>query len=71
MKIIDEWELVLKKAWSARLMIVAAILSGAEVIVPLFSDALPRGVFAVLSMVTVSGAFIARFVAQENLRGDD
>lgn len=71
MKLIDEWDQVLKKAWSARLMILAAVLSGAEVIVPLFSDVMPRGVFAVLSMVTVAGAFIARFVVQENLHGDE
>lgn len=67
MKLIPDWHEVLRKAWSARLMIVAAIMSGAEMVVPLFPDAMPRGVFVALSFCAVSGAFVARFVAQKGL----
>jgi hypothetical protein len=48
-------------------MILAGLLSGAEVILPLFLDAFPRHVFAILSMITITGAFVARLVAQKGL----
>lgn len=67
MKLIDNWRDVLRKAWSMRLMFLAAILSGVEVVLPFISEALPRGLFAVLSFLTVAGAFVARLVAQKGL----
>jgi hypothetical protein len=33
----------------------------------LFTDTMPRNVFAVLSMLAVSGAFVARIVAQKDV----
>ena len=48
-------------------MAFAGLLSGAEVALPFFNDLMPRGVFALLSAVTVCGAFIARLVAQKGL----
>ncbi len=71
MKLIEDWHFVMRRAWSARLMIIAALLSGAETVVPLFFDAMPRGPFALLSFITVIAAFIARFVAQRNMSGDE
>ena len=68
--LIPNWRKVLRKAWSVRLMILTALLNGAEIVLPLFSDKFPRGVFAALSFVVVAGAFVARFVAQKELSGD-
>lgn len=67
MKLIHNWRDILRKAWSMRLMLLAAILSGVEVALPFFSDALPRGTFAALSAVTVALAFVARLIAQRGL----
>lgn len=67
MKLISNWRDVLRKAWSLRLMVLAALLSGAEIVLPLFSEALPRGLFSLLSFLTVAGAFVARFIAQKGL----
>ena len=64
MKLYDDWRLILRKAWSVRLGVLAGLFSGAEVILPLFNDAIPRALFAVLSFVAVGGAVIARLVAQ-------
>jgi hypothetical protein len=64
------WRDILKKAWSIRLMILAGLLSGVEVVLPLFMHDLPRGLFAVLSMVTISAAFITRLMAQRNMNDD-
>ena len=65
--LVENWLTVLKKAWSMRLMVLAAILSGVEVVLPFFSEALPRGLFAVLSFLAVAGAFVARILAQKGL----
>lgn len=67
MKLVWNWREVLRKAWSVRLMILAAVLSGVEVALPFFGDSLPRGVFALLSMLVVGGAFVARLMAQKGL----
>ena len=67
MKLLENWADIIKKAWSMRLMVLAALLSGVEIVLPLFSEALPRGLFAVLSFFAVAGAFVARLVAQKGL----
>ena len=71
MKLIDNASKVLRQAWSVRLGIVAGLFSGAEVIVPLFADAMPRALFAVLSFLTVVAAVLARFVAQPKMHDGD
>ena len=43
--LLDDWRRVARRAWSIRLSIVAALFTAAEVVVPLFGDVLPRGVF--------------------------
>lgn len=64
MRLSEDWQAIIKEAWSIRLGALAAMLSGAEVVVPLFSDSIPRGWFSVLSFVTVFAAMIARLIAQ-------
>ena len=50
------------------LAIFAGMASGAEAILPLFEQAIPRGVFALVSFVAVTAAAILRWLA---LRGGD
>ena len=65
MKLIDDWKKILKKAWSIRLLVIAGLLSGVEIILPLLVDSFPKGVFAALSFVFTAAAFVARIVAQK------
>lgn len=67
MRLIRDWQRVLRYGWSLRLILLAALLSGAEVILPLFSDVIPRNLFALLSMFVTVGAFIARLTAQPKM----
>lgn len=62
-----EWRGVLRRAWSIRLMILAGLLSGLEVALPMVRDFLPihPGVFSGLSFFTVGGAFVARLLVQK------
>lgn len=73
MKLDRKWKKILKHAWSARLMVIAALLSGVEVALPLIGGLLPipTGIFAALSGLTVAAAFVARFVAQKSISGED
>jgi len=73
MRLVAHWRRVLRRAWSVRLMILAGVLSGAEIALPLLDGVLPldRGVFAALSFLATVGAFVARFVAQPTIGDDD
>lgn len=67
MQLYSNWKEILTKAWSIRFMVLAGLLSGIEVILPLFNDSLPKTLFAALSLVFVTAAFVARIVAQRDL----
>lgn len=71
--LVQNWRQVLKRAWSVRLMIIAAILSGLEVALPLIDGVveIPPGVFAALSGLTVAGAFTARLLVQKGVSNAD
>ena len=65
--LLDDWRKIARRAWSIRLSIVAGIFTAAEVVVPLFGDMLPRGVFVLLALVASIGATVARIVAQPEM----
>jgi hypothetical protein len=66
MRLIDDWKWVITRAWSARLMLVAAGLSGCEALMSVFADnpPIPRTAFAVLFCIITAAAFVARIIAQ-------
>jgi hypothetical protein len=66
--LLADWRKVARRAWSIRLSIVAAVFTAAEVVVPLFGDTLPRGLFVTLAFVASIGATVARLVAQPEMR---
>ena len=47
-----------------RLLYLAGLLDALEVVLPLFSDAVPRGLFVSLNLLVIPGAMVARVVAQ-------
>ena len=67
MKLYDNWKLIVKKAWSVRLMVIAFFLTMTEAMLPFFSNAVPSRLFAILSGLAVAGAFVARIVAQRDV----
>jgi hypothetical protein len=73
MSLIPEWKRVLKRAWSMRLMAVAGLLSGGEVVIQTYGAEwlpIPQWARASLIMGVIGGAFVARIVAQRGI-GDD
>lgn len=67
MKLYENWAMIVKKAWSVRLMVLAFVLTMAEAMLPFFATDVPSRLFAVLSGLAVAGAFAARLVAQRDL----
>lgn len=69
--LVKNWRAVLRRAWSIKLIILAGILSGAEIALPLIQDLLPipRGVFAGLSFLATAAGLVARLVAQQSVSG--
>ena len=67
MRVKDDWRNVVRKAWSVRFMVLAFLLTMAEVMLPFFSDAVPPRTFALLSGLAVAGAFVSRLIAQKDL----
>lgn len=69
MQLDPHWRDILRRAWSVRLMLLAGLLSAAEAVLPFFSDALDRRLFAALLAGLTFAALIARLVAQRGLDG--
>jgi hypothetical protein len=75
MKFVDDWQHILRKAWSIRFILLAGFFSGLEACVQIVSifyvDALPawlpRGAFAILAFVASNGAFVTRLLAQRDI----
>lgn len=67
MKLDPRWKLILKRAWSIRLMVLAGVFSGLEVILPIFYSDIPPHMFALLSFLVVCAAFVSRLLAQKGL----
>lgn len=73
MRLIDDFGRVFPRLWSVRLAILAGLLSGLEVILPLFPELLPRGWFAIASFVVTMASIVARAIAQPGIhrKGDE
>lgn len=67
MRLIDDFGRVFTKLWSVRLAILAGLLSGVEVILPLFQADFPRGWFAIASFVVTMASIVARAIAQPKI----
>jgi hypothetical protein len=66
--LVPNWRAVLRRAWSIRLLLLAGLLSGAEVALPLIgAEAIPPRLFAGLSAIIVAAAFVARLLAQKGI----
>jgi hypothetical protein len=58
---------IVSHAWSFRFLVLAAVLTGTEALLPLFTEhpPLPRRLFAVVVFLIVSLAMVARIVVQQ------
>lgn len=70
MTLIEDWDKVLKKAWSVKFSVLAAVLGGCEVGVSLVQpEGIPNGIFASIAAGVSLAAGIARLIAQKEVSG--
>jgi hypothetical protein len=68
MRLIDDWEMVLTKAWSVKFNIAAALFGAGEIVVQVWQPASIRpGVFAGIAAFVSIAATAARVMAQKEL----
>lgn len=69
MRLGENWQRTVKRAWSIRLMMVAGALTGAEAVLPIVGYKLPLSDWqlAVVTFLVVAAAFVARLVAQRGI----
>jgi len=65
-RLIPEWRRVLNKALSVKFALAAGVLGAAEVVLPLFSDVIPRGLFASLSAIVAMLTPLVRVMKQRD-----
>lgn len=71
-----DWNFIVRKAWSIRLIALAAILTFAEVAINVcvaygVQTPIRNGIFALLAGVVACAAFAARLIAQKEFRVDE
>jgi hypothetical protein len=65
--LLPDWKRIAKKAWSFRLMAVAAFFAGCEAILPFVDDVLAPRPMAFVAFIVVVGAMLTRLLTQRNL----
>lgn len=67
MTIIDDWKRIAARAWSIRLALLSAMLSGIETALPYIAPMKQSGWFAAMSGLVALAAAASRIVAQPRL----
>ena len=69
MQLYENWTLIARKSWAVRFSLLAALLSGLEVVCSVFTDSPPidRTTFAAVAFVITIAAAVARLVAQKDI----
>lgn len=70
MQLITGWQQILKKAWSVKLIAIAGILSGLELLLPMYGPDLPRQWYAIATLLITALALVARLVAQKEFNNE-
>lgn len=68
MKLLADWKIILKKAWSIRLWALSAVFETLGMVLPVFMDSVDRTTFTVLSLIAAGGGIWARLVEQKGVK---
>ena len=68
-KVRKDWKWILRRAWSVKLILVAGLLTGLEVFLPLIFDhgllVTSPWIYPVAMLILTTAALIARIIAQD------
>jgi protein-S-isoprenylcysteine O-methyltransferase Ste14 len=74
MKLIDDWDKVLRKAWSMWAMLLAGLLTGCEAVLNVVGAdwmPVPKWARMLVILVVIGSAFVLRLVAQKSMGAGD
>ena len=71
MRLVSDWRLILRKAWSVRLMLLATALNSLAAVWFVLSDNVPEWLFLVSGICIPMAALVARLIDQPRMRHDD
>jgi hypothetical protein len=73
MTLVDNYKVVLRKAWSMKFIVLSALFSAAEVSLPFFAPLglVQPGTMAILALIASAGAGISRIIAQPKTLPND
>lgn len=67
MRLYDNWREILKKSWCIFFLGVAALGQTALIVLPLYADEIPRGEYAIMTLVAIVAAGISRLIYQKDI----
>lgn len=67
----SDWRVILRKAWSVRLMLLSAALNGLAAVWFVLSDNVPEWLFLVGGVLLPVAALVASLIDQPKMRHDD
>lgn len=70
MTLIANWKQVLKRSWSVWCAVIAGLAGSAQMVLPLFQDAIPRAPFAILTVLAAVAGIAGRIIEQKDLHLD-
>lgn len=71
MTLYPNWKTIMRKAWSIRLMLLAALLSGCEAVIQITGASWipgPDWARSIVVLLVIGGAFVSRLVAQKDIQ---
>jgi hypothetical protein len=69
MRLVENWDQIIKSAWSVKFTAIAALLSGLEVAVQIIKpEGIPNPLFAVLAGLVSMAVIPARILAQREVK---
>jgi len=68
MKLLDDWKIILKKAWSIRLWALASVFEAMSMVLPVFMHSVSQSTFSILALVAAGGGIWARLIEQKGVK---
>lgn len=67
MKLYPHWKTIVRKSWALRFMALGIAGEGAQAVLPLYVEDIPRGTFALLTVLAITAAMISRLIYQPDI----
>lgn len=70
MRLIDDWDKVLQRAWSVKFAILTLVAATLEALLPFLTAVVPAGIFATVAVASSLLTVVSRLLQQQGIRDD-